>query len=151
NITNRLIAGATGDEDFVTLIFAQLDPTTRSLEYVSAGHTTCCVVDRNNAVKASLLSTGPPLGVLRDIRFDPPPSIKLDVGDLVLLLTDGIIEAERGDGQPFGMDNAIDSVRRNRDKSASEIVQALHAEVSDYCDVESQDDDITSIVIKVES
>ncbi|UCG51814.1 MAG: MASE1 domain-containing protein, partial [Candidatus Latescibacterota bacterium] len=32
NITNRLIAGATGDEDIDTLIFAQLDPTTRSLE-----------------------------------------------------------------------------------------------------------------------
>jgi sigma-B regulation protein RsbU (phosphoserine phosphatase) len=147
-ILNRLIASDTGPEDFVTLIYAKLDPELGTLDYVSAGHTTCYVVDGGDNLKASLESTGPPLGVVPDARFDKLNRVMLESGDVVLLLTDGIIEAECGTRDAFGHERAIETVRRHRDKKAGAIVDELLAEVDNYCELENQDD-ITSIVIKV--
>ncbi|MEJ2722206.1 MAG: SpoIIE family protein phosphatase, partial [bacterium] len=148
NITNRLIESDTDDEKFVTMILSRLDPRTKSFEYVSAGHTTCYVLDRDNNVKRELESTGPPLGVLPDVSFENSDAVALEDGDVVLLLTDGVIEAECEDCPPFGVDRALDVVRRYREEKAIDIVAALHEAVADYCDMECQDD-VTSIVIKV--
>ncbi|NIM19896.1 MAG: SpoIIE family protein phosphatase [Candidatus Latescibacteria bacterium] len=149
-ITNLLIANDTGAEDFVTLILARFDPETRSFEYASAGHTTCYLLDRENAVKATLESTGLPLGVLEDARFERTSTRILDPGDLIVLLTDGVIEAESSDGASFGVEHALAIVRTNRDKCAAEIVEALHTEVTKHCANVFQDD-ITAIVIKTDS
>jgi sigma-B regulation protein RsbU (phosphoserine phosphatase) len=147
-ILNRLIVDDTGTEDFVTLIYAKLDPETGFLDYVSAGHTTCYVLDHAGDIKASLESTGPPLGVVPDAGFDRIQQVALESGDIVLLLTDGIIEAECQTGDVFGPERAIEFVRRNRNKKSKLIVDELLAEVDNCCEEDTQDD-ITSIVIKV--
>ncbi|UCH84243.1 MAG: SpoIIE family protein phosphatase, partial [Candidatus Latescibacterota bacterium] len=150
DITNRLIESDTDDENFVTMIFARLDPRARSFQYVSAGHTTCYVLDCNNEIKLELESTGPPLGVLPDVVFETSRTLELDEGDIVLLLTDGIIEAERAECDPFGAERTLEVIKSHRDESAADIVKALHDTVADYCGVDCQDD-VTSIVVKVNS
>ena len=148
-ILNRLITDDTGPEDFVTLIYAKLDPETGILDYVSAGHTTCYVLDKNSDIKASLESTGPPLGIVRDATFSELKRVALESGDLVLLLTDGIIEAECQTSYVFGPEGAIEVVRRNRDKKSAVIVDELLGEADNFCEMEETQDDITAIVIKV--
>jgi sigma-B regulation protein RsbU (phosphoserine phosphatase) len=146
-LINRLLASETAPEDFVTLILTRIDPAARTLEYASAGHPACYVLDARNRIKSSLESTGPPLGILPDAEFSRG-TLTLDDGDLVVLLTDGILEAERPDGEPFGAERALDVVRDNSHRSASEILSAIRDELSRKCPG-TQQDDVTAVIIGV--
>jgi PAS domain S-box-containing protein len=148
DVVNRLIAADTDAGDFVTMSIVRLDPVCRSCAYVSAGHPTGYLLDAAGNVKQSLDSMVPPLGMLPELgSFDMVP-IEMSDGDVLLMLTDGIIEAEDSAGIPFGAQRALDVVRRNSHRTAPEIVDILHKTVSRYCAGRLQDD-MTSIVVKV--
>jgi sigma-B regulation protein RsbU (phosphoserine phosphatase) len=118
--------------------------------YASAGHPPGYVLDPSGKVKTLLKSTGIPLGILADRDFPAAPPLPLEPGDLVFLLTDGIVEANADDETFFGVERALEVVRANRDRSAREIVHTLYGTVRDFCRDRDQLDDMTAIVIKVE-
>jgi phosphoserine phosphatase RsbU/P len=149
SLVNRALADDTPDGRFTTLVFVRIDPRTRSLEYVSAGHSTSYLFDASGAVKAQLFSTGMPLGILPDSQFEATPPLTLEPGDLLLLVTDGIVEAHDRGEHLFGVNRTLDVVRAHRDRPAREIVAQLFQAVSDYCGERAQFDDMTSVVIKV--
>ena len=70
---------------------------------MNAGLSDGFVLDRNGSVKAVLSNCGPPLGILPRIDYSPGPEITLECGDVVVLMTDGIVEAR----DP--LDNFLDS------------------------------------------
>jgi serine phosphatase RsbU (regulator of sigma subunit)/DNA-binding NarL/FixJ family response regulator len=144
---NRHVAEDIGD-DFVTLVFARLDPRTRSLVYSSAGHWPGYVLDSRGEVKKLLHSTGIPLGLDPMATFPDGAALTLEPGDLVLLLTDGIVEAFASDGPLFGMERALECVRVHRGATSSEIVAALFDEVRAFSH-HLQSDDMTAVVIQV--
>ena len=148
-LLNRRLVEDVGYDNFVTLFLARLDPHTRSFLYTSAGHPSGCILDGSGRVKELLKSTGPPLGIMADADFPIAPALILQSGDLVLLLTDGLVEARAPDGTAFGLQRAIDSVRSCRTDTAAHIVDNLYRAVRDFCKNRSQDDDITAVVIKV--
>src|SRR5207247_2298856 len=115
-----------GYDNFVTLFLARLDPHTRSFLYTSAGHPGGCILDGSGHVKELLKSTGPPLGIMADGAFPTAPALTLQPGDLVLLLTDGVVEARAPDGTAFGFQRAIDVVRVYRRETAAQIVDNLY-------------------------
>jgi PAS domain S-box-containing protein len=147
-IANRLISNDTAPEDFVTLILTKIDPRTRTLEYASAGHTTCHILDSNHNIKSTLDSTGTPLGVVPEANFGGASKFDLERGDTIVLMTDGVLEAECAGGEPFGERRALDTVRSNGDKSAAEIVKSIRDELLAQRQG-TQDDDVTVVVVKV--
>lgn len=147
-LVNRRLAEDVGD-NFVTLFFARLDPRTRSFVYTSAGHPGGCILDSSGTAKAFLKSTAPPLGIVPDGDFPIAPGITLQPGDVVLLLTDGVVEARAPDGIPFGLQRAIDVVRVYQSDAAAQIVDNLYHAVRAFSHNDSQVDDITAVVIKV--
>lgn len=135
---------------FVTLFFARLDPRSRSLTYASAGHPTGYVLSASGEVRHRLEATGPPLGILADAQFPGNGPVTLDPGDVVLLLTDGVIEARAPEQtDEYGVQRALDVVVANRHQAAAEIVAALYQAVQQYSQQDRQLDDITIVVIKV--
>src|SRR5262249_41753577 len=92
-LTNRRLAEVTADDHFVTLLLARLAPGTRSLACSNAGHWPGYVLDARGEVKAVLQSTGTPLGLDLGGGFPAAPAVILEPGDLVFLLTDGVVEA----------------------------------------------------------
>ena len=74
--------------------------------------------------------------------------IALSGGEVLLVPTDGIPEAPRGD-EMFGTNRMIDCVDASRLKSASEIVNDLFAAAMGFSGTEKMPDDMTAIVIKV--
>ncbi len=147
-LVNRRLAEDVGD-NFVTLFFARLDPGTRSFAFTSAGHPSGCIVDTSGRVKAFLKSSGPPLGIFPDGDFPIAPAITLQPGDLVLLLTDGVVEARAPDDTVFGFQRAIDIVRFYRRDPAAQIVYNLYHAVRAFSHNHPQFDDITAVVVKV--
>lgn len=145
---NRLVA-ASQSQHFVTLFLGRIDAETRSFVYAGAGHDGY-LISANDTVKV-LTSTSMPLGVLDTLTVPSAPAIILAPGDIIVLPTDGIEEAERPDGVLFGRERALHVVRANREKSAAEIVQALFRAARDFAEGEPQNDDISAVVVKMQS
>jgi len=149
NLVNRALISDTNDDVFVTLLLARIDPATGELVYVSAGHPTGYVIDSAGQMKRELKSTSLPLGIEPAGVFTAAEPVQLAPGDLVVLLTDGVLEAARTDKTMFGIERTIETVRAHRDKPAAEIVDAMYRSVSDFCQQQCNVDDITAVVLKV--
>jgi sigma-B regulation protein RsbU (phosphoserine phosphatase) len=147
-LLNSRLAEDIGTGHFVTLLFARLSPPPCSLDYSNAGHWPGQVIDARGEVKFVLPSTNLPLGVDPGGHFPTGRPLALDPGDVVLLLSDGIIEAPSAGGRPFGMDRALKAVRAHRHESADDIVAALLARAREWSGT-TQEDDMTAVVIKV--
>ena len=97
---------------------ARLMPAERRLAFANAGHTAGYVLDAAGAVRERLLRGGPPLGLLPDTVYSESPALSLNPGDLVLLLTDGIEEAESPAGDVFGAERVLEVVRASSPRCA---------------------------------
>ena len=148
-VANRILAEDIGEERYVTLFLGKIDPKTRTLAYVSAGHPTGYVLGPGGEIKTLLKRTAVPLGINPNAKYSGAVDIALQSGDIVLLLTDGIEEATGPDESFFGIERTLASVRQNREKPAREILDALYRAVRDFSQHSPQLDDVTAIVIKV--
>jgi len=149
SLTNNALVSDLEQNHFATLIFCCLDPASGSLVYANAGHTFGYILDPAGAVKLTLESMDIPLGFLpgHDYRCSDPST--LEPGDILILLTDGITEAERPDQSPFGAKRALEFIQTHRGESAQDIVTGLYQAVRNYSDGLPQIDDITAVVCKV--
>ncbi len=149
--TNRLLAADMNDGRNVTLLLAHLDPVRRALTYTNAGHPHGLVIDRDGLVRARLFGTGRPLGLFSEDDYTAAPVVPLEAGDLVLLLTDGVLDARNPSGERFGWPRALGVVRRHREDSPREVVAALYAGLHDFLAERPAEDDMTALVIKIGS
>jgi len=67
---------------------------------------------------------------------------------MVLLLTDGVVEAHGADEDLFGIERALRLVKAHRTARPPEVLNALFGAVRDFCGPVAQPDDMTAIVIK---
>jgi sigma-B regulation protein RsbU (phosphoserine phosphatase) len=148
-VANAFLVRETEADLFVTLLFARLDAHSRTLMYAGAGHPTGYVLDSSGRLKAELTSTGLPLAVLSDAEFSVAGPIALKPGDVVVLLTDGILEARSAQDAPFGTQRTLEVVGDHRHESAREITESLCRSVREFCGGGKLVDDTTVVVIKV--
>ncbi|NQT15235.1 MAG: SpoIIE family protein phosphatase [Planctomycetes bacterium] len=147
--TNSLLASQTEGNPFVTLFFARIDPQTRSLSYINAGHPPGYVLDKSGAVKATLNSGTLPLAVQPDTEFPIGGPVVLETGDTVLLITDGVLEAMSPGRQMFGAERMLEVVRENRAGCAREIIDGLYRAIRDFTQRDQTMDDVTIVVIRL--
>lgn len=147
---NSVLAEDVGNERFVTLFLARLDPGTRTFSYASAGHPSGYILGPGGEIKTMLPRTGVPLGIRADTSYGSSPEIALLPGELVLLTTDGIEETMSPDNTLFGVERVLEVLRANRAKSSAEIIRNLYQAVRDFSRNSPQTDDVTAIVIKVQ-
>jgi serine phosphatase RsbU (regulator of sigma subunit)/putative methionine-R-sulfoxide reductase with GAF domain len=148
-LINQRVACDLVTDHFVTLFLLQLDPRTRCLIYAGAGHWPGYVLDRQGRTKAVLASTGVPLGINPSIEYPAGRAITLEPGELVLLFTDGIIEASRADGRQYGLERTLGIVQVHQQETPDAILEALFQSVTDFSGHAFQDD-ATSVIIKAE-
>jgi sigma-B regulation protein RsbU (phosphoserine phosphatase) len=130
----------------VALLLASLEPRSRSLVYVGAGQEGY-LLDEAGGVK-KLDTTSPPLGIDPDVQFPCAPPLTLEPGQVVLVFTDGILEAESPDGTFFGIERVLDVARASRGGTAAAMAHALCQAVHAFAQHRPQHDDITVVVIK---
>jgi PAS domain S-box-containing protein len=147
-LVNRRLAEDSSDDQFITLFLARLDPATRSLVHSNAGHWPGYVLDARGKVKAVLPSTGVPLGIEPVGDFPSAAATALEPGDLVVLLTDGVVETVSPDGTLFGVGRALDVVRAHRGGTPRQVAEALLQTANDFSG-DVQIDDRTAVILKV--
>lgn len=95
------------------------------------------------------IDLGFPIGLEETIEnFVFQVQVRLNRGDIVILYTDGITEAENHLGEHYGLEQLCSVVQQNWQHSANEIVQAAVANLRSHIGVEKVYDDITLVVLK---
>ena len=137
----------TNANQFVAVFYGILDPATGTLTYCNAGHVPPYLLStQSDDAVQTLRRTGPPLGILEDVTWEQGV-VQLAPGDVLVLYTDGITDAEDGKGTFFGQERLLGSVQANLGRSAQEMQDALMAEVHEFVGDAPQFDDIALMVL----
>lgn len=146
---NRVLAQDVGGERFVTLLLAQLDPTTRAVRYANAGHVPGLCMDKHGATKYELRRTNMPLGLRADTQYRASEPIVLAPGDVLALMTDGVEESLDAQQELFGRDRVKQVLAAQRTQPACVMVDCLHRAAREHIGEFDQPDDYTTIILKV--
>ncbi len=147
---NRTLYFKSDKKMFTALCLAALDTWNRTLEFTDAGLNEP-LLKRNGAV-SPIPGEGSrvPLGVLRDNRYKEK-KVTLSAGDMVVLFTDGVTEAENSAGDFYGiprLKNLLHGLNTGN-LSAGGIKSRIVEDVQLFANGAPQHDDITVVVIKV--
>ena len=145
---NRLIFEATEGDRFITTFYGLIDPENKRLLYINSGHNPPLLL-RADGTSRLLEEGGLPLGVFDDARYSESV-VEFLSGDVLVLYTDGVVEARGIEDEDFGLERLEQIVRASRDGSAREIVEAVTSAVHDHAlEAGGPEDDLTVSVIKV--
>jgi sigma-B regulation protein RsbU (phosphoserine phosphatase) len=147
-LLNRALLRVAPEAAFVTMFLARLDPRQPALVYANAGHPHGYILDASGAVRTVLECLDQPLAVSPDVEFQQSAELPLHPGELVLLISDGVFEAQDLAGDQFGTERVLDLVRTHHERPAKEIVHALCQSATDFARGRPYDDR-TAVVIKV--
>src|SRR5256712_6615431 len=143
---NYLLWESIERNQFVTAFYGILDATNRTLAYSNAGHNPPLLMDKDGGVRFEERG-GVPLGMFRDSRYYEYFAT-IDPGEVLVLYTDGVTEAENPALEEYGRDRLVDAVRRCRHVSAREMIGFIHRDVTSWTDGRGASDDVTFFIIK---
>jgi sigma-B regulation protein RsbU (phosphoserine phosphatase) len=139
-------AHSLGGRRFTTAFFAELDPATRTLSYVRAGHDVPIL--RRASGRFERLEAGDlPLGIDPGARYEGHTTT-LAPGDLLLIFTDGLTEAVNEKDQEYGESRLLEVLHATLGRSAETTLKDLMAAVETFVGHTRQQDDITCLVLR---
>jgi serine phosphatase RsbU (regulator of sigma subunit) len=142
---NRLFYENTADSSYATVFYAEYDDFTQRLQYTNCGHLSGLLL-RQDATVEWLSSTGTVLGLFKD--WDSPTAeCHLLPGDVLALYTDGATEAFNAEGEEFGEQGLLESLKQHREHAADSILAFMVADLQRFSS-EEQHDDITLVIAK---
>lgn len=147
-LLNQALAADLQDGSFITMVVAALDPRNHTLEYANAGHAPAIHYSPAARRFRDLSATGLPIGVLEQCEYPVAQPLEIRTGDLVLLCTDGIVEAADQDRELFGTRRLREAIRELADSPLEELVARLGRRVEDFAHTEHPADDLTILAIR---
>lgn len=143
---NEVMFQTTSSDKFVTLFFGNLDLRCGVLSYTNAGHLFPVVVREGGKIEV-LDYSGLILGVKPDFPYEKR-ELELGPGDAVVVVTDGVTEAESPAGEMFGEKRFYELVSGLRARSAADIMHAVVRSVEYFSAPLGARDDLTILVLK---
>jgi serine phosphatase RsbU (regulator of sigma subunit) len=149
---NQLLCMKTARERFVSLVWCYFDPLASVLGYINAGHLPPLLVRQTEGGSFEvqrLDQGGPVLGVLPGATYHQT-RVAVKPGDLLVVFSDGILEAANALDEEFGEDRILDAVKENWAGSPTEICDAVLAKVRNFLGKELPHDDQTLMVVRLQ-
>lgn len=145
--TNRRILSDARANLFVTIFYAVLDHATGTLTYCNAGHNPPVLISlEGEGGITNLDKTGIPIGIDEEAVWELRKYQVLQ-GDVLIMFTDGVTEAQNGDGEFFDEDLLIDAALTHFGRPAHEIQVAILESLQNFVSDTPQVDDITLMVL----
>jgi Na+/proline symporter/serine phosphatase RsbU (regulator of sigma subunit) len=132
---------------FVTMFYLQYNPEKKKLDYSSAGHNKPILWRSQKNTVDLLDAEGLIFGIKPDVEFELR-SVHLDAGDILLLYTDGIIEAEDSNGEFFGIERLGKLIKEYEDLAPEDLIDRIMDQVRIFTGLRHFKDDITLVVMK---
>ncbi|MCK9578992.1 MAG: SpoIIE family protein phosphatase [Methanoregula sp.] len=144
---NAVISHDSKSGMFVTLFYGYLDSTTRTLTYVNAGHNPPIHYTEADGTLSELVANGIAMGAIDDADYTQEV-VRLAPGDILVLYTDGITEAENSRLEMFGLDRLEKIIIASHNLPVKEIGSAIMDAVHEFTGDHPQSDDITLMIIR---
>ena len=143
---NNVVCQVTSGRRFISMFYGRLCPRSHSLEYTNAGHNPPLVI-RAGTVPSPLDKGGPVLGVLPNSHYESE-KITLRQGDILVLYTDGAVEAENPAGEQYSAERLSRTVGLHLQQNASELIETIYTSVIQFRKTTSLADDLTLVLLK---
>ncbi len=144
---NRGVTGKVDIDHYATLGLVSVDSRTGEIEFSNAGHQPVIVYRQDADEIETIDMKSIPIGVDRGTPY-ASKRLGLKGGDVLVMYTDGIIEAMNAQGKQFGRKNLGNILQRDHSLSAREIAQRIRDDLLDFVGSSHQHDDQTVLVMK---
>ena len=145
---DEVLKQITNSATFVTMFYARLNPTLRTLEYASGGHNPPLLIRSSTGESLLLEEAGPIMGILPDAQYSNA-LFTLEPGDILTLFTDGVTEQENESGEEFSPDRLKKVILDREKEPAATMVAAIAETVSTFAGTTQQSDDLTVVIAKL--
>jgi sigma-B regulation protein RsbU (phosphoserine phosphatase) len=133
---------------FMTLFICEIDLNNNIIHWVNAGHDPAIIYDRESGKFEDLSGNALPLGVSETATYQKFDK-QIIPGQIIMMGTDGIWEAQSPQGEMFGKERFKDIIRSNASRPAKDIIQKVIKEVDRFCHPLEKMDDVTLVVNKI--
>ena len=142
---NSLLVKDSESGMFVTAAFFLVDTFNRAITYVSAGHDNQLLYHGKTSEVAIMKGFGKPLGILEETKFEER-IVFYEPGDILILFTDGIVEAERINGDQYQEERLIQFIKNNYHLNTLNLITGIKEDVISYIQGNPFSDDFTLLV-----
>ncbi|GMT50225.1 MAG: hypothetical protein IEMM0008_1764 [bacterium] len=133
---------------FVTGAYFLVDTFNQTITYISAGHNNQ-LLNRAKEKKVEIIKgSGKPLGIMENTLFEEK-IIFYDKDDTLVLFTDGIVEAEKANGEQYEEERTIGFVKKNSHLPVQQMVTIFKEEVSQFTEGNPFIDDFTLLITRL--
>lgn len=144
---NKVIYESSTTDTYVTFFIAVLEPISGQVESLNAGHNPSFIIRKNNEI-IQLKNGGVPFGFIDwNYPYQSEQSI-LDIGDRLILYTDGIPEAMNQKGKFYEDKGRFEKFILNNNGNARNFINNLVTDVKKFTGKAPQSDDITALYLK---
>ena len=148
--SNNYIAAdaSSGKGMFITVLYMIYDKNKKQMNYANAGHYQPLWFKGKEKIFAELTTSGVPVGIIPEQTYREE-TIQLASQDLLVLYTDGVIEARAEDGGMFGVERLKALIEKNNSLSAHDLFMKIEAGIKEFIGQAPPFDDLTLVVIRV--
>ena len=148
--SNNYIAAdaSSGKGMFITTLYLLYDKHKRQMTCANAGHYAPLWFKAKEKIFAEITVSGVPVGILPE-QIYPEETIQLASQDLLVMYTDGVIEARAEDGSMFGIERLKQLIEQNSPLSAHDLFTKIEAGIKTFIGQAPPFDDLTLIVVRV--
>lgn len=133
---------------FITALYVLYDHQKKQMTYSNAGHYHPLWFKNAEKIFGTLTSGGVPVGIASEQEY-PQETIQLSSNDLVVMYTDGVIEAKKTTGEMFGIERLKRIVEQHSALSAHDLFEKIQTAIREFIEKAPAFDDMTLIVIRV--
>jgi serine phosphatase RsbU (regulator of sigma subunit) len=149
---NRKLAAASAELQseggvFVTAFAGILDLGSGAIDYASAGHDSPFLLGGSTGLRRLITDGGPPLGTVDEFRY-PIDHDRIELGEVLLLFTDGVTEAENGERTLYSSERLAKALAAVQTFDARRVVAAVIDDVSRFIGGAEQADDMTLLAVR---
>ena len=143
---NKVVCQITDGSRFISLFYGKLCPQSRVLEYTNAGHNPPLLI-RAGAEPIPLDKGGLVLGLLPGADYESD-KVVLRPGDVLVLYTDGTVEAENPAGEQYSTQRLATVVSSHLQQSPRDLIDTIYDSVVEFSGTPQLADDVTLLVVK---
>jgi sigma-B regulation protein RsbU (phosphoserine phosphatase) len=151
DVNRQLVEDVEDSGQFMTMFFLSFDTATRQLEWVRAGHDPAMLYDPGSDSFSELGGSGIALGVDSGWIYEDNKKTDLSKGQIIFLSTDGVWEVRNKKGEMLGKKPILNAIRQNSSSDATQIIDAIFDILDKFIGGVKIEDDITSVIIKMQN
>ena len=145
--SNEMLCKESVDNMFVTVFYAIYNIKTGELDYCNAGHNPPYILKKDGILERLSMSDSIMLGIFDDVIYSGK-KLQIEVGDTLVMYTDGVDEAFNAQNEEFGDERLEQVLKASLGSSCQQLIDHVVEDVKSYVGDAPQSDDITLLTLK---